>query len=150
MEITYKKLLSGDVSSLKKLLKVFGEAFEEVSIYQENVPSNDYLEGLLEKPNFIVVIAESQNEVVGGLVAYVLEKFEQDRREVYIYDLAVDEKFRRKGVATSLIERLKEISREIDAYVIFVQADPVDAPAVALYEKLGTKEEVFHFDISPN
>ena len=30
-----------------------------------------------------------------------------------------------------------------------VQADPPDAPAVALYEKLGTREEVFHFDISP-
>jgi aminoglycoside 3-N-acetyltransferase I len=31
--------------------------------------------------------------------------------------------------------------------VIFVQADYVDAPAVALYEKLGRREEVLHFDI---
>lgn len=33
--------------------------------------------------------------------------------------------------------------------MIFVQADTVDEPAVALYEKLGTREEVLHFDISP-
>jgi aminoglycoside 3-N-acetyltransferase I len=28
-----------------------------------------------------------------------------------------------------------------------VQADPPDAPAVALYESLGTREAVYHFDI---
>jgi aminoglycoside 3-N-acetyltransferase I len=32
--------------------------------------------------------------------------------------------------------------------VIFVQADPVDAPAVALYTKLGVREDVLHFDIA--
>jgi len=32
--------------------------------------------------------------------------------------------------------------------MVFVQADPPDAPAVALYDKLGTREEVLHFDIS--
>jgi aminoglycoside 3-N-acetyltransferase I len=31
--------------------------------------------------------------------------------------------------------------------VIFVQADPGDAPAIALYESLGTREDVHHFDI---
>lgn len=30
---------------------------------------------------------------------------------------------------------------------IFVQADYIDAPAIALYEKFGAREEVLHFDI---
>ena len=59
------------------------------------------------------------------------------------------EEHRRRGVATALIEALKPIAREKGAWVIFVQADPPDAPAVALYDKLGTREEVLHFDISP-
>jgi hypothetical protein len=33
--------------------------------------------------------------------------------------------------------------------VIFVQADHVDAPAIALYTKLGVREDVLHFDIDP-
>jgi aminoglycoside 3-N-acetyltransferase I len=33
--------------------------------------------------------------------------------------------------------------------VIFVQADHGDAPAIALYAKLGTREDVLHFDIPP-
>jgi aminoglycoside 3-N-acetyltransferase I len=35
-------------------------------------------------------------------------------------------------------------------YVIFVQADYGDDPAVALYTKLGTREDVMHFDILPS
>jgi len=87
--------------------------------------------------------------VVGGLVAYELRKFEQRRSEFYIYDLAVLEPFRRRGIATSLIEALKPIARSRRGYVIFVQADGVDAAALALYDKLGVREPpVFHFDIS--
>jgi aminoglycoside 3-N-acetyltransferase I len=33
--------------------------------------------------------------------------------------------------------------------VIYVQADHGDAPAISLYESLGTREDVLHFDISP-
>jgi aminoglycoside 3-N-acetyltransferase I len=77
----------------------------------------------------------------------VLRKFERARSEVYIYDLAVAEDCRRLGIATALIEGLKPIAVERDAWVIFVQADREDAPAIALYEKLGTREEVLHFDI---
>jgi aminoglycoside 3-N-acetyltransferase I len=36
------------------------------------------------------------------------------------------------------------------AWMIFVQADPADEPVVALYDKLGVRESVLHFDISPD
>jgi aminoglycoside 3-N-acetyltransferase I len=35
------------------------------------------------------------------------------------------------------------------AWMIFVQADHGDDPAIRLYEGLGTREEVLHFDIPP-
>ncbi|ALO45787.1 Gentamicin 3'-N-acetyltransferase [Pseudohongiella spirulinae] len=34
------------------------------------------------------------------------------------------------------------------AWVVYVQADYGDEPAVALYTKLGTREDVMHFDIA--
>jgi aminoglycoside 3-N-acetyltransferase I len=91
----------------------------------------------------------SEDAVIGALAAYQLDKFEQDRREIYIYDLAVDKNFRRRGVATAMINALREEAVRRDAYVIFVQADLVDASAIALYEKLGVKETAHHFDIAP-
>jgi hypothetical protein len=46
-----------------------------------------------------------------------------------------------------LILELRRIAAARGAYVIFVQADRGDAPAIALYTKLGTAEDVLHFDI---
>ena len=85
---------------------------------------------------------------MGGLVAYELPKFEQERSEIYIYDLAVAAPHRREGIATALIMELKEIGALRGAYVIFVQADLGDEPAISLYARLGTREDVLHFDIS--
>lgn len=150
MPYLYRHLKQDDLALLKDLLRVFGDAFEDVPTYQHSVPSDTYLTTLLARPHFIAVVAADGEEVVGGLAAYVLEKFEQDRREIYIYDLAVAEAHRRKGIATALINRLRGIAKEEkDAYVIFVQADPGDDPAIRLYESLGTREDVHHFDILP-
>ncbi len=87
-------------------------------------------------------------EVVGGIAAYELKKFEQKRSEFYIYDLAVSAAHRREGIATALIQELKKLAGARAAYVIFVQADTDDAPAIALYSKLGIREDVLHFDIA--
>jgi aminoglycoside 3-N-acetyltransferase I len=144
---TYQQLTGADGALLKDLLRVFGEAFGEVDTYQHSVPSDEYLTRLLSKEHFIAMVAMQGREVVGGLAAYELDKFEQDRREIYIYDLAVLEGHRRMGIATAMIGALKKIAAERNAYVIFVQADLEDGPAIALYEALGTKETVHHFDI---
>jgi aminoglycoside 3-N-acetyltransferase I len=144
---TYRHLTSADVPLLKSLLAVFGEAFNQVETYEQATPSDEYLAALLGKPHFIAIAAFSGERVVGGLAAYVLEKFEQERSEIYIYDLAVLEEHRRRGVATGVIGELKRIAAALGAYVIFVQADLEDGPAIALYESLGTKETAHHFDI---
>jgi len=152
--ITVKRLGSADLDLMHALLSMFGEAFDEVVTYGSVRPSDSYLRPLLGDDHFIALVATDEGAavrqgaaVVGGLVAYVLDKFEQERSEIYIYDLAVAQPHRRAGIASALIEALKPIAAERGAYVIFVQADPVDAPAVALYSKLGRREDVLHFDI---
>jgi aminoglycoside 3-N-acetyltransferase I len=143
------KLKRGDFALFRAMLEMMGEAFGQVDVYTEAQPSNAYIEGLLGGNGFIALVATEGNTVIGGITAYELKKFEQERREIYIYDLAVAESYRRQGVATALIESLRAIAKARGAHVIFVQADPPDAPAVALYTKLGTREDVLHFDILP-
>ena len=144
---SYRRLTGTDVSLLKDLLRVFGEAFDEIDTYQRSAPSEDYLTRLLTKQHFIALVAMNGSEVVGGLAAYELDKFEQDHREIYIYDLAVMESHRRRGVATELIGELRKIASERNVYGIFVHADAGDDAAIALYDSLGRKEAVFLFDI---
>lgn len=148
MSYQCRQLSPDDIASFRQLLAMFGSAFEDVSTYQGAPPSEAYLRDLLAKPHVVALVAEQDEAVVGGLVAYVLEKFERERSEVYIYDLAVAEPHRRQGLATQLIQMLKPIAKSLGAYVIFVQADHGDEPAILLYESLGTREDVYHFDIS--
>lgn len=150
MSFKITQLGASDIELMRHLLNCFGRVFEEAENYQRNQPSDQYLAEQLDSETFIALAAMANDEVIGGLAAYELKKFEQERSEIYIYDLAVDEAFRRKGVATALIEALKPIARQKKAWVIFVQADYGDEPAVALYNNLGVQEEVLHFDIAPN
>ncbi|NIC06178.1 AAC(3)-I family aminoglycoside N-acetyltransferase [Billgrantia bachuensis] len=136
-----------DSMLMDELLTVFGEAFNEVDTYGAARPGRAYMERLLASDTFIALVARKRGEVVGGLAAYELPKFEQERSEIYIYDLAVAEAHRREGIATALIERLKEIAAQRGAYVVYVQADLGDTPAIELYSKLGAREDVLHFDI---
>src|SRR5262245_973485 len=142
-------LEAGDVVFLRDMLSVFGRAFGEPATYAERQPSDQSLRYLLASDTFIAVVAVSGSEVVGGLTAYVLPKFEQARSELYIYDLAVEEHHRRQGVATAMIEKLQDLAAVRGIYVIFVQADHGDEPAIALYTKVGVREDVLHFDITP-
>lgn len=49
--------------------------------------------------------------------------FEMDRKEIYIYDLAVAPKHKRKGVGSNLLKNLRSIARTSGAYVVFVKVD---------------------------
>lgn len=132
---------------MEAMMTMFGKAFGEIDTYCEARPSRDYLARLLGKPHFIALAAVSAGQVVGGIAAYELEKFERERSEIYIYDLAVADSHRRRGIATALIDELGAIAARRGAYVMFVQADHGDDPAIALYTKLGAREDVLHFDI---
>jgi aminoglycoside 3-N-acetyltransferase I len=146
---TVQRLASGDIELFRALNAMFGKAFDDAESYAANPPSDVYVESLLAKEHVIPLVAFAGGQVIGGLVAYELDKFEQQRSEIYIYDLAVDEAHRRRGVATALIQELSEIAARRGAWVIYVQADFGDEPAFALYTKIGRREDVMHFDIAP-
>lgn len=142
-----KRLGAGDVAAMHAANRLFSEVFGEEG-YHGPEPGDPHLARLLADDRFIALTAHKDGQLIGALAAYELMKFEAERSEIYIYDLAVREPFRRRGVATRLIEELRVIAHRKGAWVIFVQADPPDGAANALYEKLGTREAVFHYDIS--
>ncbi len=148
--VDVRELAADDLDLMDGLLTLFGKAFNDTDTYGGKRPSASYLRKLLAGDTFIALAAVKGDTVVGGIAAYELKKFEQERSEIYIYDLAVAAEHRREGIATALIEKLKDIGARRGAYVIFVQADTgiEDVPAVALYTKLGTREDVLHFDIA--
>lgn len=144
-----RRLGPDDAEAMRSLNALFGREFDEHDSYGSNRPSDGYFRRVLGKEGVIALVAEQDGVMTGGLVAYVLDKLEQERSEIYIYDLAVAEAHRRQGIATALIAELQRTAARIGAWVIYVQADYGDEPAIALYSKLGLREDVMHFDIAP-
>lgn len=142
-------LSAGDAPTLRRMLDVFAEAFEDPESYRTRQPGDAYLTQLLASEQFVAIAALADGVVVGGLTGYVLRKFEQERSELYLYDIAVATPSRRQGVATALIEALRTVAAARGIGVIFVQAEADDEPAVALYGKLGRGQDVMHFDLLP-
>ena len=122
MSVRTNVLGTHDIGTLREMLALFGDAFAERERYTAKQPDDHYLRGLLANETFIAIAACSGACVAGGLAGYVLPKFEN------LQTLAVQ-----RGI-----------------YVIFVQAEHGDDPAIALYEKLGQREDVLHFDIAPS
>lgn len=147
--VEIRVLGAGGTRRMDALCAMFGEAFDERETYTNARPDPAYTARLLASDGFIAIAALRGDAVVGGLAAYVLPKFERARSEVYLYDLAVDAAHRRRGIASALIAELQRIAADRGAWMVYVQADHGDDPAIALYSKLGTREDVMHFDLPP-
>jgi aminoglycoside 3-N-acetyltransferase I len=143
-----QRLLPEHTALVPAVLDLFATEFDDFQSYSSQRPDAQHLRQLLDKEDVIVLAALQSERVVGAMLAYVLHKIEQPRSEIYIYDLAVSTAQRRQGIATALIEALQPLAHACGAWVIYVQADYGDEPAIALYNKLGLKEEVMHFDIA--
>lgn len=137
-----KRLGRGDDALFNVLLALFADVFEE-----SYVPlSPERIDALLSREDVIVLVALEKDNVIGGLIAYVLPQYKHVRSIVYVYDLGVMREQQRKGVGTLLIQAIQEEARRQNAEEIFVQAELADMHALEFYRKTGASEEpVVHF-----
>jgi aminoglycoside 3-N-acetyltransferase I len=146
MNVEFRKLQKNEAEKVSKLLELYIRVFGVEADISEP-PTPEYLKNLLQKDNVLFFAAEVDNITIGGLTAYTLPSIYREDNEVYIYDLAVDQKYQRQGIGTSLMKYfLAEMKKQGVKYV-YVQADKVDDHAIAFYKKLGgVEEDVFHYD----
>jgi ribosomal protein S18 acetylase RimI-like enzyme len=57
--------------------------------------------------------------------------------ELFLYELAVDEPYRRRGIGRALVERLSDLAREAGCYGMWVVTDEDNHAARATYEAVG-------------
>lgn len=142
-----RQLRPDDATLFDGLLDLFAAAFDETDIPPAKRPSAAYRRALLDRPGIVVLVAASGDEVIGGLVAHELPMIVQAGSELYIYDLAVAEPFRRRGIATALIAAAAAVARDRGASAMFVQTEADNAAAAALYSRISHAEPVLQFDL---
>lgn len=132
MEFKITILRPGDHEQFKSLLGIFATVFERKhSVF----PRGQYLESLLNRPDFFCIIAFHNQEVIGGLTVHLLPSYYNEKNAAYIYDVGVLPSWQRKGIGRKLIEKLLQLGKEKDFQEIFVQAEADDQEAIQFYLK---------------
>jgi GNAT superfamily N-acetyltransferase len=143
MSVKVRILDKKDLDKFIALIRVFEEVFEMKGF---KMPGETYLQTLLAKDGFFVVVALLEEKVVGGLTAYTLQQYYSERPLVYIYDLAVLSHYQRQGIGKLLMEEITAFCKGIGMEEVFVQADQVDQHAIEFYQATGgIAEQVVHF-----
>jgi ribosomal protein S18 acetylase RimI-like enzyme len=83
----------------------------------------------------------------GGPVGFVsgVEMTHPDKgTEMFLYELAVDEAFRRQGIGAALVTALRDLAIEHGCYDMWVLTDADNTTALATYEDAGADEKSSH------
>jgi len=131
---TFKKLITTEVSLAKALFIWFQEDDGEEQVL---IPSDHYLRNLLAREDFHVVVAMDKDKIIGGLTAYELPMYKEQVNEIFLYEIGVDEAYRKKNVGTDLIVFLKKIAAERGIPEMYVGTDMRNIAAQKLYAKTG-------------
>ena len=141
----YRRLGPKDSNQARNLIALFDRVFDESTRPMLSEPD---LLLRLGNEHVWVMVAMDQGEILGGLVGYELPKFETQRSELYLYDLAVESARQGQGIGRGLLDALIAQVKTTDIWAVFVQADLGDEVPNALYQSYGYKQEkVHHYDL---
>ena len=138
MAFEIRKLSPDEIALAKELMLMFQL---DDGIENPTVPSDKYLTEILAKDDFHVIVALENNQLIGGLTAYEMKMFKRETTEMFLYEIGVEKSQRQKGVATALIEFLKEICISKGIVEMFVGTGKSNSAARILYLTTGGKAD---------
>ena len=106
----------------------------------EQVIPIERLEKLLETES--IYIARLENKIVVYIIIDIKEKdngFMRYRKILSIDTLCIDEKFRRQGIGTKMLEFAKRLGKEKNCTDMHLTANPNNKNAIKVYENFGMK-----------
>lgn len=106
----------------------------------EQVIPIERLEKLLETES--IYIARLENKIVGYIIIDIKEKdngFMRYRKILSIDTLCIDEKFRRQGIGTKMLEFAKRLGKEKNCTDMHLTVNPNNKNAIKVYESFGMK-----------
>jgi ribosomal protein S18 acetylase RimI-like enzyme len=102
---------------------------------------------LLQDPRTIFLVAFDDEAPAGFVLAYELPRRHGFNVTLIVYEVEVDEAFRRRGIATCLLGELEQVARRRGIEEAFVLTEPDNHAANRLYESAGgTRSDVVEWD----
>jgi aminoglycoside 3-N-acetyltransferase I len=135
---TIQKLKPGDIDLSKELFYFFQT---DDGVAEPVVPSDKYINALLLRDDFHVIVALQNDALIGGLTAYELAMYKEEIKEMFLYEIAVEPGYRKMGVAKALIGLLKTIGAAKGMKEMYVGTTSNNTAAMKLYKSTGGEAE---------
>ena len=135
-------------------LPKFEEFLKKDALQEETVShtaSRRFVAGLYESLNTFdflssnshwLLAAEIEGQYVGYLTAIRIHKVDARKAVLFVDELMVLNEYRRRGVATALMEEAQAIAREIGAWRFRLCVNLENPAARTLYRKIGLAENL--------
>jgi GNAT superfamily N-acetyltransferase len=121
-----RRLEPGDERLLQELCRRF----------KDRVPTDDEAVAVLARAELPIWVAEVEGELAGFAYAHVLQRIDGDT-SVFLYELDVDERFRRRGLGRALVEEARALGERIGAKEMWVETSYDNEPARRTYAAAG-------------
>ena len=124
--MSIRRLGAGDERQLQELCRRF----------KDRVPSDEEAVAFLARNDIHVWVAEVDGELAGFAYAYVLLRIDGDT-SVFLYELGVDERFRRQGLGRALVDEARRLAETAGAAKMWVDTSYDNEPARRTYAAAG-------------
>lgn len=121
----------------KKDLDIARSMFIQFLSEGQTVSDDKHLLNLLGNKRFYGLVALQGATIVGRLTAYEFDMYHDNTREVYLYEVDVEEAYQNQGIGSQLIEFTKKICEKRGVDYMFVGTEADNVPAQKLYAKTG-------------
>ena len=129
---------------LKKCDEFLNKLILDEKKYNDNINTDNkiehYYEKVLNDNNKLFIAVDT--DVLGYIFVKINDPVKNGElyKEAFIDALYVEEEYRNKGVATSLIEKAKEYAKDMNAKKISISVISLNEEALKLYYKVGFKD----------
>lgn len=110
-------------------------------LFDRRKPDPDAVRSFLADRRNVLLFAFARRKAVGYLRATELRQLSTRHPQMFLYEITVEEAFRRQGVGKALVNTLLQYCRERGFEEVFVLTDPANVAAVALYRSTGAVTE---------
>jgi len=128
---------------IRRIMKIEDVVFPDFNnlLDEGTVWDADYGAVFLQNQDNALFVATWEGELAGFLTAHRLQRFDQRKAEVLLYEIGVAEQFRHRGIGKALVDEVKIWAKTVGADEVWVQTNRSNQAAVALYRSCGGVED---------
>lgn len=136
MHLTIRKGTKADLAATLTLIQELAE-YERAPLEVTNTIADMEKEGFGDNPLFGFYVAETEQKEVLGIALYYFAYSTWKGRTLYLEDIVVTERFRRKGIGQRLFDEVAKEAHRSGAKRFSWQVLEWNAPAIAFYKQIG-------------